>query len=93
MLLIFATAQIDRWESNFCYNSHKLIIELVQGALWIWDAKRDCHGTSVNKLSLEKEVNWAKKAKEDPDSAQWTLASVFPVALTSAAAKKAANDY
>lgn len=62
--------------------------------MWVWDAKRDYHGTSVNavSLSLEKHTNWAKCARDDPDAAQWTLVSVFPVALTNAAAKKVANE-
>ena len=79
-------------ESNFCYVSHKLLIELAQGTMWVWDATRDHHGTSVNTISLEKKVNWAKRARDDPDAAQWTLVSVFPVALVKAAEKKEANE-
>ena len=80
-------------ESNFFYSSHKLIIELAEGAMWIWDAKTDYHGTSVNALSLNKNTNWQKLAKDDPSAAQWTLVSVFPKAVTNAASKKEANEF
>ena len=79
-------------ESNFFYSSHKLIVELAEGAMWGWDAQRDHHGTSVNSVSLRKGVNWPRLARDDPDAAQWTLVSVFPKAVTNAARKKAANE-
>ena len=75
-------------EANFCYVSHKLLIELAEGAMWFWNATEDYHGTSVSSCALEKKVNWAKRAREDPDAAQWTLVSVFPIALTNAAKRK-----
>ena len=79
-------------ESNFFYSSHKLIIELAEGAMWIWDAAKDCHGTSANSVSLRGETNWLRLARGDPDAAQWTLVSVFPKAVTNAAEKKSANE-
>ena len=83
---------MDKFESNFFYSSHKLILELAEGAIWFWDAQRDYHGTSVNSVSLRKGVNWPKLAHDDPDAAQWTLVSVFPRAVVNAARKKAANE-
>ena len=83
---------MDELESNFFYSSHKLILELAEGATWFWDAQKDYHGTSVNSVSLRKGVNWPRLARDDPDAAQWTLVSVFPRAVVNAAGKKAANE-
>ena len=83
---------MDGFGSNFFYSSHKLILELAEGATWFWDAQKDYHGTSVNSVSLHKGINWPKLARDDPDAAQWTLVSVFPRAVVNAAGKKAANE-
>ena len=55
----------------------------------------DYHGTSVNGLSLKhKDIkNWGTVAKNDPDSAQWTVVSVIPNAVARAAAKMEMNAF
>ena len=83
---------MDGFGSNFFYSSHKLILELAEGATWFWDAQKDYHGTSVNSVSLRKGINWPKLARDDPDAAQWTLVSVFPRAVINAAGKKVVNE-
>ena len=83
---------MDELESNFFYSSHKLILELAEGATWFWDAQKDYHGMSVNSVSLRKGVNWPRLARDDPDAAQWTLVSVFPRAVINAAGKKVVNE-
>lgn len=84
--------QVDRKQSNFFYASHKLLVELDKGAMWVWKAKDDYHGTTTNTVSLNRATNWSRLAKNDPEAAQWTLVSVFPVAVTSAAARAENND-
>lgn len=75
------------------YFSHKLIIELAKGSLWLWEAKEDYHGTTVNSMALtHRDIeSWSALAKNDPDAAQWTLVSVLPQSVTFAAAKAEAN--
>ena len=75
------------------YFSHKLVIELAKGSLWLWEAEEDYHGTTVNSMALTNSniENWSALAKNDPDAAQWTLVSVLPQSVAFAAVKAEAN--
>lgn len=53
--------------------------------LWVWDAAKDYHGTTVNRLQLRKPAKWGAYAKDFPDAAQWTVVSVLPTAVGRAA--------
>ena len=78
-------------ESNFIYASYKLLVELAEGALWVWNAQDDYHGTTANSLKLQKPSSWGKYAEKNPDVAQWTLVSVLPRAVTGAAVSQEAS--
>lgn len=84
---------MKRDESNFVYFSHRLIVELAVGVLWLWRAKEDHHGTTVNAMALSHRhiKNWANLARDNVNAAQWTVASVLPHAVAAAAAKTQAN--
>lgn len=75
------------------YYSHRLLVELAEGAMWIWKAKEDYHGTTVNLFALEhsERKNWANLARDNVQTAQWTMVSVLPSALVNAAEKSEVN--
>ena len=75
------------------YYSHGLRVELAQGALWLWKAGEDYHGTTVNSFALDyiDVKNWAKLARDNVQAAQSTMVSVLPNALTNAAVKSEVN--
>ena len=72
-------------ESNFYYASYKLLVELAEGVLWIWDAVQDYHGTTANSLQLKKPDTWERYAAKQPEAAQWTVVMVLPKAVSAAA--------
>ena len=76
---------------EFFYASYKLLIELAEGAMWIWDATEDYHGTTANTLQLHDPENWHRYAKSQPDKGQWTVVSVLPQAVTRSAITQELN--
>ena len=78
-------------ESNFFLASYKLLIELAVGTLWAWFAAEDFHGTTANTLQLHQPDNWQQRIKLKPDKGQWTVISVLPKAVTSAAVAQELN--
>lgn len=62
---------------------------MAEDMFWFWDAAVDHHGTTV---SLEALTNPQKVTsafmKNNPDSAQWTRASVLPKAVAQAYQKE-----
>jgi hypothetical protein len=77
--------QIQREESNFVYGDYKLIVELSHDAHWFWDATKDAHGTTSNKLAMSKPDRWKKYIAGQPNAAQWTCAQTIPYAVASSA--------
>ena len=90
---MLSSLQINKNESNFVYYSHRLLVELAEGAMWIWKAMEDYHGTSVNSLALKYRDlrNWSNCASINVQAAQWTMVLVLSTALMNAAAKSELN--
>lgn len=80
--------QVKRDESNFVYASWKLIVELEDQAHWIWDARSDLHGTTLNRLCASQPGSWKRYAHKHPDKGQWSRANVITKAATAAAKRQ-----
>ena len=65
--------QVMRHESNFMWAGYKLLVELAQDCFWFWDAKKDMHGTTMNKIACKHKghQNYFKD-KDAKERAQWT---------------------
>ena len=89
MAIVLSWSQVNSKESNFVYYSHRLLVELAEGAMWIWKAMEDYHGTTVNSVALKnrKTQNWSNLARNNTNTAQWTMVSVLTTALMNAASK------
>ncbi|KAF7436284.1 hypothetical protein PC9H_003113 [Pleurotus ostreatus] len=70
--------KVPRSESNFVWGDHKLIVELAEGARWIWRASRDRHGSTANSVALSNPNNWRTMCEKDPEACQWTRVSTIP---------------
>ncbi|KAF8512703.1 hypothetical protein JB92DRAFT_3116906 [Gautieria morchelliformis] len=77
--------KVLRSESNFIWASHKLTVEMEEGAFWFWNASQDYHGTSMNRIALLRPATFKNFVKHAPDDAQWTLVHVVPYSVTMAA--------
>ncbi|KAF8473784.1 hypothetical protein JB92DRAFT_2838284 [Gautieria morchelliformis] len=77
--------KVLRSERNFIWASHKLTVEMEEGAFWFWNASQDYHGTSMNRIALLHPATFKNFAKYAPDDAQWTLVHVVPHSVTMAA--------
>ncbi|KAF7426598.1 hypothetical protein PC9H_008967 [Pleurotus ostreatus] len=72
------SSKVPRSESNFVWGDHKLIVELAEGARWIWRASQDRHGSTANSVALSNPDNWRTMCKKDPEACQWTRVSTIP---------------
>jgi hypothetical protein len=75
-----ASQKVQRDTSNFVWNSHGLLVELIENTHWYWDASADSHGSTIGKLAID-----YPKEKLNPtfmmkfaDEAQWTRVSTIP---------------
>ncbi|KAF9487091.1 hypothetical protein BDN71DRAFT_1437104 [Pleurotus eryngii] len=60
--------KVPRSESNFVWEDHKLIVELAEGAHWIWRASRDRHGSTANSVALSNPNNWRTMCEKNPEA-------------------------
>ncbi len=62
-------------------SSHKIVMELTEGAHWYWDMMHDHHGTTMNKTILSNNGRISQFASNHPDEAQWMYVTTLPHAI------------
>ena len=77
--------QVKRFESNFVFGNHKVIVELNTGSHWFWRAAVDAHGTTTNMLAMRYPGEWKSALTLKQDRAVWTRATTIPKAVALAA--------
>jgi hypothetical protein len=61
-----------------------LVVELSEDAHWFWNAQKDWHGTTANKLILANPTRWKQIVKNDPERGQWTNVQTIPARVAEA---------
>jgi len=84
-IVVERSESVKRNESNFVWQSHKLLVELQEGAYWFWDAPVHYHGTTMNHLALTHPQSYKLLASDRSHDGQWTLVNTFPKAVVDAA--------
>jgi hypothetical protein len=51
---------------------------------WSWEAERDFHGTTMNRLVQSKPDSWKQAASSEPRVAQWTRCTTIPKSVAEA---------
>jgi hypothetical protein len=74
--------QVMRHESNFMWAGYQLLVELQEGCFWFWDAKKDMHGTTMNRIARKhKKHQKYFQAECAQERAQWTWVLTLPEAV------------
>ena len=83
-----ALHQVERHKSNFVYGDYKLIVELSDDAHWFWRATEDVHGTTSNRLAMDRPERWKDCIIQRQNGAQWTFAQTIPKAVADASMRQ-----